>query len=187
MQEAYSHAAFHVGATWYLWPGFERTGINVSILKNKHLAMAMLMAPVLALVSYYAVNAIVSETPHAAEAGQSYQLAEKPNCRRGGGNCSLKNGDFELELSVEWFGDDRMLLKLGSVHPLDGVLVSLVENEADDKRPVEMRPMGDDGLVWSLDMARPNPERHRLHLVASSNQSLYFGDVAMKFTLKNHD
>ena len=159
----------------------------MSILKNKHLVIATLMAPVLALISYYAVNAMVSETPHAAEAGQSYQLAEKPNCRRGGGNCSLKNGDFELELSFEWFGDDRMLLKLGSVHPLDGVLVSLVENEADDKRPVEMRPMGDDGLVWSLDMARPNPERHRLHLVASSNQSLYFGDVAMKFTLKNHD
>jgi hypothetical protein len=182
MQEAYSHAAFHVGATWYLWPGFERTGINVSILKNKHLAMAMLMAPVLALVSYYAVNAIVSETPHAAEAGQNYQLVEKPNCRRGGGNCSLKNGDFELELSFEWLADDRMLLKLGSVHPLDSVLVALVENEADDKRPVEMRPMGDDGLVWSLDMARPNPERHRLHLVASSNQSLYFGDAATKFT-----
>ena len=159
----------------------------MNILKNKHMVIAMVMAPVLALVSYYAVNAMVSETPHAAEAGQSYQLAEKPNCRRGGGHCSLKNGDFELELSLEWFGDDRMLLKLGSVHPLDGVLVALVENEAGDKRPVEMRPLGDDGLLWSLDLARPDPERHRLHLVASSSQSLYFGDAAMKFMQTNQD
>lgn len=156
----------------------------MSFFKSRHLVIAMLMAPVLALISYYAVNALVSETPHAAEAGQSYQLAEKPNCRRGGGNCSLKNGDFELELSLEWLDDDRMLLKLGSVYPLDGVLLSLVENEAGDERPVEMRPMGDDGLNWSLDVARPDPARHRLHLVASASQSLYFGDVALKFTLK---
>ncbi len=159
----------------------------MSFFKNRHLVIATLMAPVLALISYYAVNALVSETPHAAKAGQSYQLAEKPNCRRGGGNCSLKNGDFELELSFDWLDDDRMMLKLGSAHPLDGVLVSLVENETEGKQPVEMRPMGDDGLNWSLDMARPDPERHRLHLVASAGQSLYFGDIAMKFTLKNHD
>ena len=167
--------------------GFERIGKYVSILKNKHMVIAMLMAPVLALISYYVVNALVSETPLAAEAGQSYQLVEKPNCRRNSGNCSLKNGDFELELSFEWLDNNRMLLKLGSVHPLEGVLVALVENETDDKRPVEMRPMGDDGLVWSLDVAHPKPERHRLHLVASSNQSLYFGDVATKFTQENQD
>lgn len=125
----------------------------MSFLKSKHLVIAMLMAPVLALISYYAVNALEGETPHAAKAGQSYQLAEKPNCRRGGGNCSLKNGDFELALSFEWLEDGRMLLQLGSAYPLDGVLVSLVENEADDKQPVEMLPAGDDGLNWSLDMA----------------------------------
>ena len=50
----------------------------MSILKNKHMVIAMLMAPVLALISYYAVNALVSETPHAAEAGQSYLLVENP-------------------------------------------------------------------------------------------------------------
>ena len=141
------------------------------------------MAPVLALIAYFGIDALVGETPHAAEAGQSYQLIEKPNCRRSGGNCGLKNGDFELQLSFEWLNDDRLLLKLRSVHPLDGVLVAMVEDKVDEKRPAGMRPVGDDGLVWSLDLARPDPERHRLHLVASSDQSHYFGDVAMKFTL----
>lgn len=156
----------------------------MNIFKNKNIVIATLMAPVLALISYFAVNALVSETPHAAEAGQSYELIEKPNCRRNSGNCGLKNGDFELKLSYEWLDGDRMLLKLRSVHRLNGVLVALVETDADEKQPVEMRPIGDDGLMWSLDMARPDPERHRLRLAASSNQSLYFGDVATKFTLK---
>jgi len=155
----------------------------VKIFKNKHILTAALVAPVLALMGYFAVNALVGETPHAAEEGQSYQLVEKPNCRYSSGNCGLKNGEFELKLSTEELDDDRLLLMLKSVFPLDGVKVALIENEAAEERPVDMRPMGDDGLVWSLDIARPDPERGRLHLVASSNQSLYFGDVAMKFTL----
>ena len=141
------------------------------------------MAPVLALIAYFGVNALVGEMPHAAEAGQSYQLVEKPNCRHSGGICGLKNGDFELSLSFEWVGDKRMLLKLESVHPLDGVLMALVKSEADEQQPVEMRPTGSDGLKWSLDMVRPDPEHHRLRLVASANQALYFGDVALKFTV----
>ena len=155
----------------------------MSALKNNHLLIAMLMAPVLALFAYYGVNALVGETPHAAEAGQSYQLVEKPNCRHSGGICGLKNGDFELTLSFEWLDNGRMLLRLESVHLLDGILVALVENDAGEKSPVDMRPLGDDGLSWSMDLAHPDPERHRLYLVASANQALYFGDVAMKFTV----
>jgi hypothetical protein len=73
---------------------------------------------------------------------------------------------------------------LKSEFPLEGVKVALVEDESGEERPVDMRSMGEDGLTWSLEMARPDPERNRLHLVASANQSLYFGDAAMKFTLQ---
>ena len=155
----------------------------MKFLKNRHLMIATMIAPVLALIGYFAVNAWVGETPHAAEAGQSYQLVEKPNCRHSGGICGLKNGDFELTLSFEWLDSGRMLLRLESAHVLDGVLAALVENEASEKSPVDMRPLGDGGLTWSLEIAHPDPERHRLLLVASANQALYFGDAAMKFTV----
>lgn len=151
---------------------------------NKHLLVATLMAPILALIAYYGVNYLVGEKPHAAEAGASYLLVEKPNCRYASGNCGLKNGDFELQLNFEWLEDNRMMLKLRSVNVLDGVMIAMVGNEAGEEQPVAMRAMGDDGLVWALDLATPDPERHRLHLVASSNQALYYGDVATKFTLK---
>jgi hypothetical protein len=162
---------------------FKNKGKDMSAWKNKHIVIATLMAPVLALVAYFGIGAILGEDPIPAEAGQSYQLLEKPNCRYASGLCGLKNGDFELDLSFEMLDIERMLLKLESVHPLDGVLVALVEDETEEQTPVEMRPVGSDGLTWSLEVGRPDAERHRLHLVASSDQVLYFGDVATKFTL----
>ena len=156
----------------------------MSIFKSKHVVTASIVAPVLALIGYFGINALVGESPHAAEEGQSYQLVEMPSCRYSSGRCGLKNADFELNLRTESLADDRLLLTLESEFPLDGVKVALVEHEADEKQPVDMRAMSEDGLVWSLEIASPDPERNRLRLVASANGSLYFGDAAMKFTLK---
>jgi hypothetical protein len=155
----------------------------MSVWKNKHLLVATLMAPILALIAYFGVNYLVGEKPHAAEAGQTYKLVEKPNCRYASGLCGLKNGDFELVLDFEKSGEDRFKLKLVSVFPLEGVLLAVVEGEDDEKQPEEMQATGIDGLNWSLDIVIPNPESHRLRLVVSSNEALYFGDVATTFTL----
>jgi hypothetical protein len=153
-------------------------------MQNKHLVTAAVVAPILALIGYFGINALVGESPQAAEEGQSYQLVEMPSCRYSSGHCGLKNSDFELDLTTEPLDDDRLLLLLKSEFPLEGVKVALIEDESDEEQPVDMRSMGEDGLTWSLEIARPDPERNRLHLVASANQSLYFGDAAMKFTLQ---
>lgn len=151
--------------------------------KNKHILIAVLVTPVLGLLGYFAVSALVGEKPHVAEEGQSYLLIEKPNCRYNSGMCGLKNGDFELDLSFEWRGDDGMFLMLKSEHPLDGILVAMVDPAIDKGVPAKMSAAGDGGLSWTLDLPRPNPERHRLRLAASAGKVLYFGDVATKFTL----
>ena len=154
----------------------------MSFWKDKHVLIATIMAPVLGLVSYYGIGALLGEKPQPAEVGKSYQLIEKPNCRYNSGLCGLKNVDFELTLTFEPIGNDRLLLKLVSENPLDGVKLAQVENPSDENKPRDMRATGDDGLNWSLDIKLPDPERDRLHLVASSMQTLYFGDVATKFT-----
>jgi len=153
-------------------------------MRNKHLVTAAVVAPVLALIGYFGINALVGESPHAAEEGQSYQLVEMPSCRYSSGHCGLKNGDFELDLTTESLDDDRLLLLLKSEFPLEGVKVALIEDKSDEERPVDMRSMGEDGLTWSLEMVRPDPEHNRLHLVAAANRSLYFGDAATKFTIQ---
>jgi len=156
----------------------------MSVLKNKHVVTAMLVAPVLAILGYFALDALVGESPMPAEEGQSYPLAEKPNCRYSSGACGLKNADFELELSIRELGKDRVELSLTSAFPLDGVMVSLAENDQEDAPPVAMQPLGGEGKTWSLGMQRPDPERHRLRLAASASGSIYFGDVATKFTVR---
>ena len=154
----------------------------MSFWKNKHLLVASLMAPILGVGSYFAVNFLVGERPRAAQPGQSYVLVEKPNCRWASGVCGLKNVDFELTLSYERLENGLMVLNLKSENPLDGVRLALVENQTDNGLPTSMQPVDKDGLTWALEIAQPNPESDRLHLVASSNQTLYLGDVAMKFT-----
>lgn len=150
---------------------------------DKHLLIAMVMAPLLALIAYFGINFMLGETPQAAEAGSSYLLVEKPNCRYASGRCGLKNADFELEFDFEHGTDGRLLLKLSSENPLEGVMLAMVEGGDDEEQPEPMRPVGIDGMSWVIEVASPDPEHHRLHLVASANQALYFGDVAMKFTL----
>ena len=109
-------------------------------------------------------------------------MVEKSNCRYNSGLCGLKNVDFELTLSAEPLEAGRLLLKLHSENPLDGVKVALIENSTDETLPLDMQASGSDGLDWSMDIEIPDPERDRLRVVASSRQILYFGDVATKFT-----
>jgi hypothetical protein len=155
----------------------------MSTFKNKHLVVAMLVAPILAILAWYSIDALVGEKPKPAEEGKSYPLVEKPNCRYSSGACGLKNADFELELSIRALEEGLVELNLTSAFPLDGVMVSLVENDLEDAPPVAMQPRGGDGKTWSLDMQRPDPERHRLRLAALADGSIYYGDVATKFTL----
>ena len=159
----------------------------MKFLKNKHVVTAMLVAPLLALMAYFAIDFFVGEPPQVAEAGQSYQLVEKPNCRWISGHCGLKNGDFELGLDPEWTGDDQLVLTLKSVFPLDGVKVALVRSEDDEDLPVDMVRASDDGLAWTVNMGRANAEQNRVRLVAASNQSLWYGDVALTFALPKTD
>ena len=158
----------------------------MSIFKNKHVRIALVLAPILGVVSYYVTRDLGSEDPHAAREGQSYQLAAKPNCRRASGLCELKNGEFELTLTIKRPDEEQARLMLSSVFPLDGVMVALFESDGVETQPEEMQRLSEDGLQWLLEMKLSDPETDRLHLVASANGSLYYGDAAMKFTLQEN-
>ena len=157
----------------------------MSLLKNKHILVAGLVAPLLAVGAYYAVDLWVGEKPHAAEAGRSYPLVELPNCRYDSGACGLKNGDFRLDINAEWHGPNRLSLQLTSAFPLEGVKLAMAASQAGKQAPVEMEPASEDGLVWTLDVQSDDPESDRMRLVVASAGSLYFGDASMIFTLRD--
>jgi hypothetical protein len=155
----------------------------LAIFKNKHTIIAVLVAPVLAILAWFAADVLVGEKPHRAEAGKSYELVEKPSCRWASGSCELQNGDFELALTPEWFGRSSLRLILESAFPLEGVKLALATGESDYAEPRNMEPTAADGRSWSIELDSPDPETHRLRLVAAASQSLYYGDVALTFAL----
>jgi len=157
------------------------------VWKNKHVVLAMIVAPILAVLAYFGVGAIFGEKPQPAESGQVYKLVEKPNCRYASGECGLKNVDFELTLTGEPLTGDRYLLNVVSVNPIDGIKLALAQNGTDDEQPVDMRPVGNDGLKWTLAIERPDPLQDRLHLVAMAGGTLYYADAATKFTVIEAD
>ena len=155
----------------------------MNFLRNRHVVVAALVAPVLALIAYFAMDHMFGETPHAAVEGQSYPLVEKPGCRWDSGSCGLKNNEFNLELSYERIDGDVLRLNVESAFPLDGIMLAVVMSDRDDRPPMPMESASADGLNWFLEIRLPQPESDRIRLAASSGGSIYYGDASAKFTL----
>lgn len=154
----------------------------MSIFKNRHVLVAALVAPLLALLAWFAMDYLFSEPPEAAVEGQSYALVEKPDCRWESGKCGLKNADFELEMRIEDAPGGGVILMLVSKFPLEGVKAALATEEGEKPMPVSMQSRDADGFLWSVRLARPRPESDRLYIVASSRGALYFGDASTRFS-----
>jgi hypothetical protein len=150
-------------------------------LKNTHLMLAALIAPILALIAYFAVDYVIGEKPRPAEAGNSYPLVEKPDCRYSSGHCGLKNGDFELTVTFSEQDAGRVRFRLESVHELDGVLLAVIPRGEQAPPPVAMRADGDSGRQWLLEADVPYPGEDRLRVAASARQSVYFGEASTAF------
>jgi len=150
------------------------------MFKNKHIIVAMLVAPILALISYFSVDAVVAEKPHAAEAGAQYSLVEKSNCRYSSGTCHLKNGEFELHVSGEWLDQAHLELTITSQHPLNGIVAAHV-NPQDLEQPMQLAAANQDQTQWKMLLEQPSIANSRIRVVASANEALYFGDASLAF------
>lgn len=152
----------------------------MSVFRNRHVVVAALVAPVLALIAYFAIDFFFGETPHVAVEGRSYPLAEKPGCRWESGYCGLKNNEFELDMRVREV-DGETLLLLESAFALEGVMLSVARDEAEGPPPVPMQAADEEGHRWTLPLHVPEPGLDRIRLVAAADGSLYFGDAATVF------
>jgi len=150
----------------------------MAFFTNKHLIVAMLVTPVLAVLAWIGVDQWVGEKPHIAISGNTYPLKEEAGCRYVGGSCRLSNGELELELQQQGLGR----FALHSSHPLEGVKIALVEVGQNDAKPLPMAVTGGEGRRWQALLGKPNPDQ-RIQLVARANGALYFAETAVTFTL----
>lgn len=148
------------------------------LFTDRHVIIAVIVAPVLAVLAWLAAGQFTGEAPRPAVPGQAYPLVEKSNCRYPSGACDLENEELRLRLAAAAGAGAELVLR--SSHPLQGVVlgVGLPEEET---RPSVMRAADGRGLEWRLALgAMPSPVQ-RIRLVAVAGGSSYFAEAATAF------
>lgn len=159
----------------------------MNVLKNKHVILAMFVAPVLAIMAYFATDSIVSEKPHKAETGEQYKLAARSNCRYQSGLCTLHNGDVEIDVRINRLsaasGEAFVELLLQSNTPLQQALVSFGSNDAGashDTRPVALAGSAD-MLGWRTELEAALSAQTELRLAVMISGTAFYASVPTVF------
>jgi len=153
----------------------------MNVLKNKHVILAMFVAPMLAIMAYFATDSVVSEKPQKAEAGEEYKLAARSNCRYESGLCTLHNGDVEIDIRINRLststGEPFVELLLQSNTPLQQALVSLGSHDA---QPVALSGETD-RLSWRTDLETTLAAGSELRLAVMISGTAFYAAVPTVF------
>jgi hypothetical protein len=149
--------------------------------KNKHVVIAMLVAPILAVIAWYGVDAIVAERAESAQPGSAYPLVARSNCRYESGQCDLVNHDFKLVIRVVEIRPGRITLALESEFPITNATLSLVSDD-DETLATVARGREPDSLVqWQATIAADAVPAAILRVAVTVQQSVYFAEVPVIF------
>lgn len=147
---------------------------------NKHVVVAMLVAPVLAIMAWFAVDRFIGEQPHAAKAGAAYSLVAKSNCRYASGQCDLANGDFEITLRSSAHTGRGQAIDLASRFPLQQAMLATVEGGT-ETAPAAMRASDAGARRWSGVINQPKGPESRIRLAVTAQETTYFAEVPVTF------
>ena len=148
---------------------------------NKHVMVAMLVAPLLAIFAWFGVDYIVAEKAQPAEPGEMYSLVARSNCRYDSGQCDLHNNDLKLRIRPVELQADRTILSLESDFVLEQVRFALVVggSEVVGNAAATQTPEGD--TVWIINIpAHADPEV-ALRVAVTVQRSIYFSEVTAVF------
>lgn len=149
--------------------------------KNKHLVVSMLVAPVLAVVAYFATDYVVSEPPHAARAGETYPLMARSNCRYASGQCDLVNGDVELKLSMQTSSTGQAQLLLSSVLPLKAAGIAIAADAGKEAPPTPLEAANPSFTQWRHVLPLKPDDTATLRLAVAAGDSHYYAEVPAVF------
>lgn len=157
---------------------------------DRHVITALLVAPVLAILAWFAVGSLGGEKARPARTGAAYPLLEKSNCRYASGVCDLENTDFKVrlsftgnlsgELSGDGAGNAGGRLDVYVSHAVDSALLSLTRAPG-DAAPSAMRRADTEGRRWRFALERQPDREQRLRLVLSRRGTAYFAEFSTAF------
>ncbi len=145
--------------------------------KNKHVILAMIIAPMLAIIAWFAVDYFVAERPQSIQEGASYPLVAKPSCRRPSEACELKNEDVELRLSVPRYDADGAELVVESTVPLQRAAAGVAANVA----PALLDRMSDDGTRWHGRIEGTIGATTQLRVAVIADGATFYAEVPVTF------
>jgi len=149
------------------------------LLKNKHLILAMFIAPVLAILAYFATDYVVSEKPQVAIQGEVYKLAANSNCRYQSGVCTLKNGDVEVSVRATRIDNNQLELIVSSNFVIQSALVSFLNDSKDTSdKPKVMQAENKNSWKTNLNFEK---EQNTLRLALNIDDSLYYAETSAVF------
>ncbi|MEM7277507.1 MAG: hypothetical protein AAF385_05215 [Pseudomonadota bacterium] len=102
--------------------------------RNRHVVTALLVAPILALIAYFAVDAMITPNAEALVQGKSYPLKEHSNCRRAGGLCTLSNNELRVQLVAKREGG-LLQLKVALDQLADQAVLALLDDSGQELGP----------------------------------------------------
>lgn len=152
----------------------------MNILKNKHLILAMFVAPVLAIISYFSVDYMVSEKPQAAQQGGTYKLAAKSNCRYKSGACTLRNGDVEVSIRARRMDTKEVRLTMYSDLPVQHAIISYVTSDFESE-PVQMHLASAESQDRTIILQLDDPENSVLRLALNIANVMYYAETTAVF------
>jgi len=150
------------------------------MFKNKHVVVAMLVAPLLAITAWFAVDFFIGERPHIAKAGGEYTLIAKSNCRYASGQCDLENAEFKLTLRPVETSAIAVSMRLDSVFMLQSATIGLVENGS-ARVPVAMVADNESAKAWQGKIQTPHSESSILRVAVTARGSTYFAEIPVIF------
>jgi len=156
------------------------------MFRNKHLIIAMLVTPVLAVIAYFATDMMVGEKPHAAKPGTLYKLSASPNCRFESGKCTLKNGELKADIRGYQQESGDWVFTLESNQALNAAALAVVPLDSPEAPPISMfyeKPEEGSEYVskWSVDVASYNKEQDLMRVALSLNESYYYVETSAIF------
>ena len=149
--------------------------------KNKHVVIAMLVAPLLAIIAWYGVDSIVSERAEVAKPGEHYPLVARSNCRYESGQCDLVNNDFKLVIRVVEVQPGKTTLALESEFLLANARLSISSGDYEVLASVARASPSELPTQWIVTIASSPVPPAILRIAVTVQQSIYFAEVPVIF------
>jgi hypothetical protein len=147
---------------------------------NKHVIVAMLVAPVLAIMAWFSVDYFIGERPHAAKEGAAYSLIAKSNCRYDSGQCDLENSDFRLSIRPTSVTSGSIQLEMTSAFPLQSATLGLV-NGGTAALPSPMAATSAEALHWTTRIDYPQGDTSTIRVAVTADGATWYAEIPTVF------